>query len=59
MTLQLLFWILMILWAVFSAFVVFPRTAAEHRTFFIGGNLFVFVLFVILGWQVFGQPIHG
>jgi hypothetical protein len=56
MTLAVLFWILMILWLVLGLWreyvpgqpYPFPRVV---------GNLFLFVLLVILGWQVFGGPV--
>lgn len=51
----LLFWILMILWALSVLFGVhlFPA----YATYVNAGLLFV--LFALLGWQVFGPPIKG
>lgn len=59
MSLQLCFWILMLLWAVYAVFFGYPRTAAEGRLGYVAGSLFGFLLFLILGWKVFGAPING
>jgi hypothetical protein len=56
MSLQLLFWILMLFWLVFgfwSGYV--PGQPYTVKAW--GGNLLLFLLFVILGWQVFGAPV--
>ncbi len=55
MTRGLLFWILMILWAlsVFFGVDVFGRNALYVST----GLLLV--LFALLGWKVFGAPIKA
>lgn len=55
MTRGLLFWILMILWAL-SVF--FGATLFGANAIFVSTGL-LFVLFALLGWQVFGPPIHG
>jgi hypothetical protein len=52
----LLFWILMILSLVFSLWVGWPSVSSGHYIG-MGGNLLTFVLFGLLGWQVFGAPI--
>jgi len=49
----LVFWILMLLWLIFGVWTGYPSYIA------IGGTLLVFLLFVLVGWQVFGPPIHG
>lgn len=53
MTLALAYWILLLVSAVFG----FWSSGWNVRTF--GGSFLVFVLLVILGWKVFGAPIHG
>jgi len=53
MTLGLIFWILMLLWLVFSLWQNWPLSGPA-----IGGSLLQFLLFLILGWQVFGAPIR-
>ena len=59
MTMRLLFWILMLLCllgAVGGSFMVYgPYT---HAIGSIGG-LVHFLLFLLLGWQVFGKPLEG
>jgi len=56
MTIGFLFWLLMLLWLIFGAYV--------HRTAFgtpvvWGGNLMLWILLFLLGWRVFGWPIAG
>ena len=53
MTFGLAFWILMLLWLVFNLWQNWPNQLA------VGGNLLLFILFVLLGWKVFGAPVHG
>jgi hypothetical protein len=52
MTFTLLFWILMLLWLVLGIWTAWPNHKAA------GGNLLLFILLVIIGWQVFGAPIQ-
>ena len=58
MTLGLAFWILMLIWLVFGL--------AWHAGWFPnpnygpwGATLLLFILFLLLGWRVFGPPIQG
>jgi hypothetical protein len=51
---QLLFWILMLLWLVVGG--IWWRSAAQPWPV-AGMSALPFILFVVLGWQVFGQPI--
>jgi succinate-acetate transporter protein len=56
MTLGLAYWILMLIWFVFGLLVNF---GTFERTWGFAGNLvLLFCLFVLLGWQVFGAPLH-
>jgi hypothetical protein len=55
MTLGLAYWILMLIWFVFGLLVHFGMAGGYGV---IGGTVLLFVLFVILGWQVFGAPLH-
>lgn len=54
MSIALAYWILMLLWVVWAAW-------ASWRTWpvFSPGELLIFALLLILGWRVFGPPIHG
>ena len=57
MTLALAFWILMLIWLVFGIlwhFALFSQTVGV-----LGGVVLLFILFAMLGWQVFGPPIKG
>lgn len=56
MTLSLLFWLLMLLWAVFGLW--WPNRATPLAAF-LPGNLLLFVLIAMLGWKVFGPAIRG
>jgi hypothetical protein len=50
----LLFWILMLIWLVFGL-VVWRGTLGIYGP--LGSTLLLFILFLLLGWQVFGAPI--
>lgn len=52
MTLGIAFWVIMIVWAIFT-FGPTPATWKEK-----GGFLLLFVLFGLLGWAVFGPILH-
>jgi hypothetical protein len=56
MTLGLAFWVIMLIWFVFGLAVHFAFVAGTYGV--IGGTLLLFVLFVLLGWQVFGPPLR-
>ncbi len=51
MPMGLMFWILMLIWLVFSLWSSWPNHVL------VGGNLLVFILFLLLGWHAFGSPI--
>ena len=53
MTLGLAFWILMLVWLVFGVWQTWPDVKAG------GGNFLLFVLLALVGWRIFGAPIHG
>jgi len=57
MPLSILFWVLMILWFVLSIWAGYiPGQPYPYRA--VGGNFLLFILFVILGWKVFGSPVQ-
>lgn len=58
MTLGLAFWILMLLWFVFSLAWNWPGNAVGAYGP-IGNTVLLFMLFLILGWHAFGPPLHG
>ena len=54
MTLQIWFWLFMALWIAFGVWRDSPNP--NWRAW--GGVLLIeFILFLILGWQVFGSPV--
>jgi hypothetical protein len=53
MTLGLLYWILMLLWVIFGLWRAYPNLGGAA-----GPGLILFVLLLIIGWQIFGPPIH-
>lgn len=52
MSFGLVFWILMLLWLVFGAWHFWPNY------YNVGFNLLLFILLLLLGWKVFGAPVH-
>ncbi len=51
-----LYWILMLLWVLSFGW----HSYNNGWTFYLGvGSLLQFILFVLLGWKTFGQPIEG
>jgi hypothetical protein len=55
MTLGLAFWIIMLIWLVFGGLLHFGVVAGAWAA---ASTLLLFVLFVLLGWQTFGAPLH-
>lgn len=53
MTLGLAFYILMLLWLVYANW----PGGAPYAPW--GNSIMLFCLFLLLGWRVFGPPIHG
>ena len=57
MSFELLFWILMAIWLIFGIVNrLSPQTLGMVGGF--GGEVLIFILLGILGWHVFGAPIH-
>jgi len=55
MSFGLIFWILMLLWLVYSAW---GWWAPGQPNWIYGNSAFLFILFVLIGWRVFGAPVH-
>jgi hypothetical protein len=56
MTLGLAYWVLMLIWLVFGLLSHFGMVGAAVGA---GANvILLFILFMLLGWQVFGPPLH-
>ena len=58
MDIGLCFYVLMLVWAVFFCLWNFGGTAVGVYGPF-GNTLLIFILFLLLGWRVFGAPLHG
>jgi hypothetical protein len=56
MSLGLCFWILMLIWLVFGVVVRFGMIGGPWAAN--GDWLLLFVLFLLLGWETFGAPLH-
>ena len=56
MTRGLIFWVLMLIWLVFA---VLSHFALVGGFAIVGNAVLLFILFALLGWQVFGPPIRG
>ena len=56
MTLALAFWILMLLWLAVGSVGAYHAGGTWQGW---SGHLLPFLLFLLLGWHVFGAPIHG
>ena len=57
MTRGLIFWVLMLIWLVFSLAVYGGVIIGVYGL--IGNRLLDFILFLLLGWQVYGPPVRG
>ena len=59
MSLGLAYWILMLLWLVLGLWWAWPSSPGYHGWFPVGNTLLIFLLFLLVGWKVFGPPLHG
>ncbi len=57
MAIGLAFWVILLVWAIFGIAVPAPGSAPRTWRDF-GGTGLLFVLFLLVGWQLFGQPLH-
>lgn len=57
MTLGLAFWILMLIWFVFGLLTYSGQVVGPYGL--LGNIVLLFILFLLLGWKVFGAPLHG
>lgn len=53
----LIFWVLMLIWFVFSMAVYGGLVSGPYGL--LGNRLLDFILFLLLGWQVYGPPVRG
>lgn len=59
MTIGVLFWILMLLWLLFGLYTSWSASPGRPGYVLIGGHLLTFILFFLIGWRIFGPPVHG
>jgi hypothetical protein len=62
MTRGLIFWVLMLIWFVFGLVINFGGQSTFGGALHVAttaNDILLFVLFVLLGWNVFGPPVHG
>lgn len=61
MTLQVWYWLFMALWLISGLFSHWPVAApADARAWLpLGSSLILFILFLLLGFAVFGSPIKA
>jgi len=57
MTRGLIFWVLMLIWLVFGILWHVGLIGSGYAP--LGSAILLFILFALLGWQVFGSPIKG
>lgn len=59
MPLGILFYILILIWLLFGLYWNWSQGPDGRPNYgLVGGNLMLFMLFLILGWRVFGPPIQ-
>lgn len=59
MSVGFVFWVLMLIWLVFGVFWSWPAGFSRDNLPVWGGSALMYILFFLLGWHVFGWPIHG
>lgn len=59
MSVSIAYWVLMLIWLVFGLATNWPGRGFFGPYGGVVNSLLLFVLFVLLGWHVFGAPIYG
>jgi hypothetical protein len=59
MSFQLAYWVLMGLWFAFGLWSAWPLTTDPAKRTAAASELFLFILLVLLGWKIFGPPVHA
>lgn len=55
----ILFYVIMLIWFLFGLYWNWPADGGQGRVAgFVGGNLMLFILLLLLGWRVFGPPLQ-
>jgi len=59
MTYALAYWVCMLIWIVFGFITNWPAPGPNASRFApIGGQVLLFILFVLIGLAIFGKPLH-
>ncbi len=58
MPMGILFWVLMLIWLLFGLYWNWSAGDGKPNVGFIGGNLMLFLLLLLLGWKLFGAPLQ-
>ena len=53
MSFALCYWVLMLVWLVFGLWTSWPNVRGS------AGNVLLFILLTLVGWRVFGAPLHS
>jgi hypothetical protein len=56
MPLGIAFWVIMLLWLLLGLYWTWPPSG--ERFWPLGSHLMLFLLFMLLGWKVFGPPLQ-
>ncbi len=57
MPIGILFWVIMLFWLLFGLY--WNRGDLRGGNYgVVGGNLMLFILLALLGWQIFGPPLQ-
>lgn len=59
MQIGLAFYIIMLLWLVFGLWSGWPAPGVPANYRPLGGTLLLFILLLLLGWQIFGPPLQS
>lgn len=57
MSINLIFWMIMLLWLLFGLWGNWPLQAGNRVQ--LGSHVILWVLLALLGWKVFGAAIHN
>jgi hypothetical protein len=59
MSFALVYWILMLFWIAFGLWSNWPATGTVGGFRSLGNTLLLFILLLLLGWKIFGPPVHS
>ena len=53
----IMFWVIMLLWLLFGLYWSWPPSG-DRGIWPLGSHIMLFLLFLLLGWKVFGAPLQ-